>query len=346
MSKMKIPFIADKNISFDCIEKILNVSKVNNHYSNDGPVKLLLEKKLEKILEIKKDKKVICVSSGTSALHCLMFYSEKYKKVKNWVTPSFTFPSVVVNNVKNVEIKDINSKTYTLPLDSALLQKYDGIIITNLFGTYSDLYEWEKYCKENNKTLIFDNASSPLSKYNGVNICNFGNYVFGSLHHTKYLGFGEGGFIVAPKKEYNIINSIANFGFYRSREYKRFSSNFKMSDISASFILNHIKKYNINKHKKVQNSLIEKVNNIENIQPFNYRRGVVYNSFPVLFNSPTDIDIFKLRGIIVHKYYKPLISTPNSDNLYNHIINFPLNSNLNLKKINYIVESIRRVSEN
>ena len=75
--------------------------------------------------------------------------------------------------------------------------------------------------EKNDKILILDNASSPLSLLRGKNISTLGDATFGSLHHTKYLGFGEGGFAVIDSKNYRELNSITNFGFKGRKKFNK-----------------------------------------------------------------------------------------------------------------------------
>jgi len=337
-----IDFLDKKSVSYDKIEKILSTSSFENHYTNDGPVKRELESVLEGLLLLGGNKRVVCCSNGTAALHSIMFLcTQKYFTNINWVTPAYTFPSCVVSNSFNVDVLDIDPNTYTLPLDERLLSAYGGIIITNVFGSYVDCSMWAEYCKLNNKLLIFDNAASPLSACDGVNICNFGDYSFGSLHHTKYLGFGEGGFVVCPEEDYDLLNSVTNFGFWGSRKYKSLSSNFKMSDVAAAFILSQINSYDLANHCSNQQKLIDGISTMNHVEPFNYKSQTVYNTFPVVFKQPVDVSYFS--GVKTHKYYVPLRSVPSSLDLYSRIINFPLYANLSEKQIKHIIDEIGRL---
>ena len=339
-----IDFIANKDVSFDKVERILNASARQRHYTNNGPAKRSLELYLETLLHIDSNKRVLCCSNGTTALHSIMFLLYDKCGADNWVTPAFTFPSCVVGHEFNMDVLDIDPNTYTLPLDEDLLLGYDGVIITNLFGSYVNLSDWTKLCKKTNTALVFDNAASPLSLSGGVNICNFGDYSFGSLHHTKYLGFGEGGFVVCPVEDYDRLNSITNFGFYFGhsgpRKHCRFSSNFKMSDVSAAFIRSHMEKYDIQAHLTNQDLLIDSVSKMSNAQPFNYKPGTVYNTLPVVFNNAVDESYFCNLGIRAHKYYNPLLPQPHSLDLYSKIINFPLYASLSSGQVERIIEAI------
>lgn len=340
-----INYIAKKHLRINRVKELLSISEKINHFTNNGPIKSLLENTLENILNIDSSKKILCLTNGTAALHCLMLLAKK-RNINKWVIPSFTFPSAVTSFF-DVDILDIDKKTSTLPLDEEKLQKYEGIILTSLFGSFLNITEWENFCKKNNKILILDNASSPLSCFNGKNICSFGNYSFGSLHHTKYLGVGEGGFVVVPKEDYDDILAISNFGFNDKREYNSLSSNFKMSDFSAAHILAHIEKYDIKKHISIQSEIIEKTKCIQSIEYLNYHNETVYGNLPIVFNQKNKADNthFQSMNIIANKYYKPLKNFPNTSKLYDKIINIPLYDTMNKNDIKTIINSIKIYSE-
>lgn len=345
---MIIPYISKKEPNFQEIEKILIPSNQINHWSNNGPIKTELEQYLNKYLELDDNKCTVCVSNATAGLHLLMMYYEYMSnKELKWAIPSFTFPSPVVGNPKNVVLFDIDLDNYTIPLDSTI-EDFDGYILTNLFGTYPEnISNWIKYCQEYNKILIFDNASSPLSKINDVNICNFGDSCIISFHPTKYLGAQcEAGAIVMDKDKYDIINSLTNFGFNNSRKYNKYSSNFKLDEIRSAFLLNHLKNYDIDKHIYNQNCLVNEIDKIKNVKLFNYKDGVVYGNLPVLFENNISPNDFRDIGIEVNRYYYPLEEThEKSWLLYNSIINFPLYSNLSEFQLDFIIKAIYNKSK-
>ena len=328
-----IPYIQHKPVNHHRVQELLAVCASKNHYTNAGPVKTLLEDKIGQLIDLPDNKRVLCTSNGTTALHALMaYYNKLHGKVLKWVTPSFTFPSCVVNN-SNTTIVDINPITYTINPDD--VKDADGVIITNLFGTVVDI----DLSGLSDKIVIYDNASSFMSKTkDGINICFQGNASFGSLHHTKSLGFGEGGFIVIDADMYDDMQALCGFGFRLSgRNYDIASSNFKMSDISAAYILQHIESYNLETH--VANQELFR-SNLVNAKLFNYHSGVFYGNIPVVFDKPIEPSVFRELGIEANKYYKPLKSLPNSDYLYNHIINFPLHEAMTKDEILYICATI------
>lgn len=333
-----IKFVGNKDPDIKRLEELLQESSLTNQYTNDGPVKHTLERRLEEILCLPPTKRAVCFNNGTSALHALMFYCEKTRGPQHWVTPAFTFPSAVVGGAFKVEILDIDPATYTLPMDESLLEEYGGVILTNLFGSYVDLTAWENFCKKTNKILIFDNASSPLSTCEGSNICNFGDYAFSSLHHTKLLGFGEGGFAVVPANQYKDVNAINNFGFDNNRKYDKRSSNFKMPDTAAAFILSHLETFSLEDHLQVQDR-IQQASGLTS-KLFNWKPGTVYGNLPLVLPSPVSVESFKESNVEVKKYYMPLLDLPASQKLYAHILNLPLHGKLTAKEVDDLVLTV------
>ena len=61
----------------------------------------------------------------------------------------------------------------------------------------------------------------------------------------------------------------------------------------------------------------------------------------MIFERPVDIQFFRDRGIEANKYYGPLQNDPNSNELYAHIINFPLYCDLTDAEVMHIVSAIR-----
>jgi dTDP-4-amino-4,6-dideoxygalactose transaminase len=337
-----IKYLGEKNEEESQIRDLLAISGKNNHFTNNGPVKTLLEKKIEKLLSLPSSKRVICLSSGTSALHAIMFLCKQKYNTKKWVVPAFNFPSPVVGGAFDVDVLDIDLDSYTLNMADKTLKEYDGVIITNLFGTHSNMKEWEQFCKKKGKILIFDNASSPLTKVDGESICSFGDYSFSSLHHTKTLGFGEGGFAVVNKEDYRALSAIGGFGYLEERIHSPLSSNFKISDVSSAYILSHISNFSIKNYIDIQSKILSMLRDV-GIAPFNYRDGVVYGNLPILFNKKVEVNNFAEYNIEVKKYYRPLTRLKNSLDIYSRIINFPLHTDLKESDIANIVNSIKEM---
>lgn len=339
-----IKYVQEKKINYDLMSSLLYKSQKTNQFTNKGPAKKALERKLKNLLNLNEDRSVLCVANGTLALHIIYLFLLKNNPHIKIVSPSYTFPSCVVG-FNQVELKDICNKSYTLHLEEDLLSKYDVFVLTNLFGTYpNNISNWISEAKKRNKVLIFDNASSPLSTVNGTNICNLGDFSFGSLHHTKFLGFGEGGFIVCPTELYCEMEKIAGFGFEDgpiNRVHNYYSSNYKMSDIAAAAIHQHIDNYDFERHLKLQDYFIKNISKFSpKVRPFNFSDGVFYGNMPVLYNKKISVDLFRKNNIESQKYYYPLKQHAGSLELFDKIMNFPLYSSMSYDDMDKIIQII------
>jgi len=339
---MKIPFLNRKNVNFLNVEKLLSLSYEKNHFTNNGPLKLKLESTIHKLLNLRNNKKVVVVNNGTSAIQMAMLYYNKLNPKLKWALPSFTFPSAITPKISNINIVPVSDRN-GMP-DISVLEKHDAVVLTNLFGTYVDIEFWSNYAKKNEKILIFDNASSPLTNIDGKNICEYGDISIGSLHHTKLIGFGEGGFIVCDEEKYHDIDKIAGFGFNYSdgeRKYDIFSSNFKASDVSCAFQIDYINSINFDHILKIQKRYFDLIECIEEVSILNYNKNVIYGNMPIVFNKEIEANYFFNKQIQVGKYYKPLSNDEGGLSLFKKIINFPLHQDLEFKDIDYIAECIK-----
>jgi dTDP-4-amino-4,6-dideoxygalactose transaminase len=338
-----IKYIQRKSINPKLFQEALKESHERNHFSNNGPAKVALEKKLDNLLDWNNDKAVLCTANGTLALHAIYLFLHRRNKNFKIVSPSFTFPSCAVG-FADIDLLDIDD-TYTMPLTDENINNYDIFVITNLFGTYPpNIKKWIEKCKQNNKILIFDNASSPMTQIDGINMCNFGDFSFGSLHHTKYLGFGEGGFIVLPKHHYEEFTRILGFGFQKDvikRKYDRHSSNYKISDVSCASILQHINTFNIEEYKQKQKFFLEQLQEVKGIKPFNYTEGVVYGNMPIVYKNSTALGVFRKNGIEAQKYYYPLVEHKNSMFLFDRIVNLPFHLGIKESEIKKMVNIVK-----
>lgn len=331
---MNISYIQKKTVDYDLVQQYFKESEKLNRWTNNGPVKFLLESKLHEILKphVAFDFSVFCVSSGTAALQmAINAFPNKKLGISN-----FTFPSAIVNNG--------NENVRILPFTDNLTveERCEGYILTNLFGL--------NIHKETDlEPTIIDNAASFLTpglfKQNSIGI--------GSLHHTKPLGFGEGGFIVFPTNTdynyYRLFNEYSNFGYSEhSEDWNSLASNYKMSDVQAAYILQHIKRYDIDKHKKVQKNMVDRLMSISGVSLFGfkyYTHDTFLSNLPILFNEPIEKSQFINRGVGCGKYYKPLINTGDqSEYYYERIINFPIRPDLTNYELDYMFKIIKSYS--
>lgn len=334
--------IAKKSIDFNMTNNMLYHCSETNMFTNSNKQYVhKLEKYIHKNFKIDDTKAVICTMSGDGALHCLISAFNIYhnKKLK-WCTQSFTFPSSACGILKDAIIIDIDEEG-SLDLnkiDDKIIDNIDGIIVTNVFGNVCDIQKYEKWCNIRDKILVFDNAATSYSFYKNKNSCNYGIGSIISFHHTKPFGFGEGGAIIIDKKFENIIRITQNFGIDNSDYLKKnnwnvWGANYKMSEISAIYILQYLKNnfYKIIEHHKMLYSYIK--NNTNCILYPNFSDDFPVVSCISILNDIYDNNYIEQKikcGLFCRKYYNPLINSDIALKFYKKILCIPCNIDIDI----------------
>lgn len=339
---MNINWIARKTINKDKVNNLIESSLKLNHFCNNGPNVELLENLIRDKFKVDDTKVIICVSNGTVACHAIYgAFSFMYHRELKFATQSFTFPSSAQGIMKNTIIVD-SSKDGGINLDQ-VPNDIDGIVVTNCFGNVCDIDKYVNWGKSRGKLVIFDNAGTPFTFYKGKNSINYGNASFISFHHTKQLGFGEGGAIIIDKDYDVAVRNIINFGINNQMNtpWNIYGSNYKMSDLQAVYIIQYLDNMDkiIDHHKK----LYKKVNdagfnlypNYSEEEPFCFCIGIIFNT-----GSYELKEKLLKNGIYCRKYYNPLISTIQSNKFYDQIICIPCNSDIREKDYDTIINII------
>ena len=324
---MYVNWLNRKTPNFNRVQSLLDESIRKNHYTNSGPLGKKLEDLLREKLKIEDSKIVRVTSNGTAALHALVEGMKIYhSKDLKFATHAWTFPSAVIGPLKDTQIVDL---TQDFDIDLNQVTAVDGIIVTNPFGYLMDIDAHSKWAKDNGKILIYDNAAAPLSykrtsKISGTNSLNLCDGSFISLHQTKLLGFGEGGLLVADKKYEESIDRAMNFGFDSNRNWHSHSSNYRMSDLSAAFIYDHIDRNfeHIIEHSTNIESVFDEVCKHNEWHKMPNRAGdwCLLNSL-VFFTDEKNVK--NLNNFEWKKYYTPLESLPIAESLFSKVICLP-----------------------
>lgn len=331
-------WVPNKHVSSKTIESLLEKSYVKNQFSNHGPLVQELEKTARELLSINNEYSVVATSSGTSALHAIVLTLQivNERRLTFGVSP-FSFPCVVQGPLENSQIVDIDHNN---AIDISCVGQVDGIVVTNLFGTVSDIEKYTHWASVNNKLLVFDSATAPLSTYKGVSVLNYGDGSCVSLHHTKPIGFGEGGLAVVKKEYEEILRQVINFGFhYSNREYvhRSLGSNYKMSDVSAAYILAHWDQLEITSSNQLKEYASKRMNLLKSFGDSDFLSCLpIVNKFPELLG-----ELLLKNNIISRRYYRPLVHMPNSDKLFENVLCVPLHKDMTEFDIDTIVNIIR-----
>jgi dTDP-4-amino-4,6-dideoxygalactose transaminase len=321
-------WVPKKKINHDRVQELLQESIATNHFTNGSPVVALLEQKTRELLKIDPSKAVVCVSNGTVALWAAVAAIELYHaKDLQFCTQSFTFPASAQGYLDTASIVDID-KDGGIDIDAINPETCDGIIVTNIFGNIVDISKYETWCALNNKFLIFDNAATANTFYKGKNSCNYGNAATLSFHHTKPIGFGEGGCIIIDAKYERSLRNILNFGIDNTSptgKWHRKGGNYKMSDLQAAYIVQYLDSFDmiVEKTTHLYSYFLERISQNPAIATFpNFSDGVPFISCICIIvkNSKTIMEQLLANTIYCRKYYNPLIPSPIATKIYDNIV--------------------------
>jgi len=237
-------FILKKYLDIDLFQKYLIPAQESNQFTNYGNAVRLLEDRAREMLKIDDSKAVIATSSGSSAISGIIYaIDRKEGKGSRVATQAFTFPSNVQGGAIGAIAVDFDHALNIDTTSEFLVEYSDLVIVTNCFGHLQNIDLILQAL--NNKNIVFDNAASPYSFWKGTNSCNLGVASYVSLHHTKPIGFGEGGLIIIDKKYEKYARASINFGLMDDEPINDRGGNLKMSEVSAAAILQWWDQFNI-----------------------------------------------------------------------------------------------------
>ncbi len=272
------------------------------------------------MLKIDDDKAVIATSSGTTALHAMLWAIQRQEGKQRIGTQDFTFASNSIGPAQGPIVTDMRSD-FNLDLDDEYIQMSNLIIITNIFGHLQDFNYISNY---NFPYMILDNAATPYSFWEETNSCNLGTGSYVSLHHTKPIGFGEGGLAIIDKEYEEQTRIACNFG-YKDGKFNEQSGNYKMSDLSAAGILQWWDQFNIEemKEKYLDNyyKILYELRDEGGIAWQNYgnENNFFPSCLPYINQTAKSVEDNKTK-YEVRKYYHPLRGFSVSTQMYDRVL--------------------------
>ena len=341
-----------QNKTFDCtvFASYLEDTRRTNAFTNSGPTMKRLESEIKRRLGIGEDKAVVATSSGTAALWAAKGALDlSASRRLRFATQAFTFPSSAEGYMSDSAIVDIDEGGgLSLASLESMKDDVDGIVVTNVFGCVVDIDKYTGWARDNNKVLLFDNAATPLTFYRGKNSLNYGDVAICSLHHTKTIGFGEGGFVVCNLSLEPFVRRAINFGIDNNAatpEWSRFGGNYKMSDIAAAAILQFWESDfdgAIARTREVREEFEEFEESFRGLRifPSHHDEGTtpVHTCMPILVKDSSEIlRTMNEAGIKARKYYSPLgKGHPNTDAVYAEIVCVPCHADVSRRDVSEI----------
>ncbi|UDF03345.1 aminotransferase class I/II-fold pyridoxal phosphate-dependent enzyme [Asticcacaulis sp. AND118] len=210
----------------------------SRHYSNFGPLVCELEKRLAERLG--PDAHAVTASSGTSAL-LLALMALNLPKGSVCALPSWTFVATahaVLAAGLTPWFIDVDAETAMLDpqMCQTVLSRAPGevraLIPVCAHGAPLDVEGWAQFQARTGVRVVVDAAAA----HDSLTEAPFPMAV--SVHATKSLGVGEGGYIVCPNADFALrVRMLSSFGFNGTRESQMVALNAKMSEYAAAVAL-------------------------------------------------------------------------------------------------------------
>ncbi len=334
-----------------------------------------LEKEIQNFLET--DRNVVCVNTGTSALH-ISLDALGITAGDEVILPSFTFVAtaqVITACGATPVFVDVNDKLFieAEEVEKKITKKTKAIIVVHYNGQPANMDSLLNLAKKYEIRLIEDAAHAFGSYYKSKKIGSFGDITCFSFDSIKVMTCGEGGAIVL-----NDSNLIEKIKYKRLLGMKRASMTdinwknralnydvvtngfrYHMSNINAAIGLAQIKKVQqfIDYRRELANYYIYCLKNSKLISffDFDYNQNANF-MMPVMVNMNLrdELKQYLLENEIesnisytpIHKFsfYSQfaLEKYENTETIFNSILSLPMHTKLTVGDIDYIVSVIKK----
>ncbi|HEY0833123.1 MAG TPA: DegT/DnrJ/EryC1/StrS family aminotransferase [Azospirillum sp.] len=208
----------------------------NRWYANHGPLVRRLEARLAARYGLTAGH-VATLASGTAGLTAALL-AQGVTAGGLCLMPSWSFVASAHAAVAAGLIPcfvDVDAQSWALTPEAALraLETAPGAVAAVMpvmpFGAPLDIGAWDRFAERTGLAVVVDGAA-------GFDTVRPGRVpAVVSLHATKVLGVGEGGFLVS--RDATLVRAVedaANFGFVRRRAAERAGLNAKMSEVHAA----------------------------------------------------------------------------------------------------------------
>lgn len=204
-------------------------------YSNFGPLLTEMERRIAERFETPVG--IATVANGTQAL-TLALMASRARQGTLCAVPSWTFVATLhaVATAGMIPwMVDVDPETWMIDPERLKAQLADApgpvgaVIPVGAYGTIPDLKAWADFREQTGLPVIADCAA-------GFDACRRAEVpVMVSLHATKALGVGEGGFVASVDKALiRRIHETTTYGFRGTRESQFPATNAKLSEYAAA----------------------------------------------------------------------------------------------------------------
>ncbi len=345
-----VAFVEDKRPDLAFVGSALRESAERNHWTNFGPVAHRLEEALAEFLDLPDDRCVVMCASATAGLFALAsLEAHQLGRPLRWVVSAFGFHPSRQGPFAGARVVDCDRRGL---LDLARLadidpNEYDGVLVTNVFGALPSLAPFVEFCHRRGKRLVCDSALALDAPYRAER--DLPAEVV-SFHHTKPWGVGEGGCVLIERGLENAFRSLINFGIYRGIDTGPLSTNAKLSDPAAAFVLDRMRRFSrFSPEHHRQYARIARLAREAGFEPLlgPVTEGCAATPANVPLRAPRPLAPSEIDDplLVMRKYYRPLVpGLPVADDLYRHILNVPCHPGVGVLGDEALARCLRRLA--
>jgi dTDP-4-amino-4,6-dideoxygalactose transaminase len=233
--ELLVPFLPSADEILPWLKKV----DESRQYTNFGPLCRLFEQELCKLSNAPF---VVSMSSCTLGLE-LALATLNIRPGGRVVLPALTFPasaSAIIRAGLTPVFADIDAQTLSLSVNTArqvtTKSVIDAVLPVSIHGHVYDVPAWDAFSAEHGVPVLIDAASS--AGYQEIGSTT--SAVF-SLHATKPLAIGEGGFLATANRDLaDKVRAKSNFGI-QSGQARLIGTNAKLSEYNAAVGLAAVK---------------------------------------------------------------------------------------------------------
>jgi dTDP-4-amino-4,6-dideoxygalactose transaminase len=235
-SRVAIPVCKPKLPAADRLLPYLRQIDASRRYANHGPLADRFEARLAERAGATSSDQVVVAANATAALTATLMALD-LPALTYCLMPSWTFAASghavvragLIPKFVDVEPDGILSLAAAERCAADTIHRPGAAIVVSPFGLPVDVRAWDAFGRRTGIPVVLDAAAG----FDTVRASPVPTVV--SLHATKALGIGEGGFVVCTDPErVRAVRERMNFGFADTREALAPAMNAKLSEYSAA----------------------------------------------------------------------------------------------------------------
>lgn len=332
-------------------------------YTNHGPQAKALEQELASLLSVKH-----CVLVGNATLG-LAIAMEAAGPCARIVMPGVSFPATLWaaqfldSPTVLVDVNDVTGHVHIEALE-AVIQEGDLLVIPNLYGGACSVADVERIAGEHNCRVVFDSAGSLGTRYNERLLGSFGDCEVFSLHATKIVGAGEGGFVATNNDEIaeRVRSMRSSYGNPSPVPVSR-TANARFGELPAACARRSVRQLDhFMSHNHAVLDMYEGILGRENdlLMRLKLSNGVETNGSSCTYvlregagiDTQEWVDALVNKGVIARRYYRPGLHKlpasrrldvssgplPGADSFLSRVIQFPVGGLISEANAEWIAE--------